>query len=158
MTPETDNSSRPPGLQTLAWSVCQGLYENVISQEEMVRAGDAEAVHDMRVAVRRLRVALSNFAVCFEAERRRAMRAQLGQIADVLGAVRDLDVMLEALKQQKNRLTPEQKKYVGGLSRRLRARRRRRRRKLLAFLQGDEYAAFKRQFPLLMAARGQTAD
>lgn len=156
--PETDNSSRPPGLQTLAWSVCQGLYESIISQEEMVSAGDAEAIHDMRVATRRLRVALSNFAACFDPEKRREMRAQLGQIADVLGAVRDLDVMLEALGQQKNKLSPAQKKYVSGLSRRLRARRRRRRRKLLAFLQGDEYAAFKRQFPLLLAAQSQVAD
>lgn len=124
----------------------------------MVTAGDAEAVHDMRVATRRLRVALSNFAACFDAEKRREMRTQLGQTADALGAVRDLDVMLEALEQQKNKLSPEQKKYVSGLIRRLRARRRRRRRKLLAYLQGDEYATFKQQFPLLMAARSQAAD
>lgn len=158
MTSYSNNSFQADNLAALARSVCEQFYESIISQEEMVTAGDAEAVHDMRVATRRLRVALSNFAACFDAEKRRAMRAQLGQIADVLGAVRDLDVMLEALDPQKNRLTPAQKKYVSGLSRRLRARRLRRRRKLLAFLQGDEYATFKRQFPLLMAARGQTAD
>lgn len=124
----------------------------------MVTAGDAEAVHDMRVATRRLRVALSNFATCFAPENRREMRRQLGHLAAVLGAVRDLDVILEELEQQRNRLSPAQNNYLSSLIRRLRARRRRRRRKLLAYLQGDEYATFKRQFPLLLAAQGQTAD
>lgn len=156
MTSQSHNSSQADNLAALARSVCEQFYENIVSQEERVTAGDAEAVHDMRVATRRLRVALSNFAACFEAEKRRDLRSRLGQMADLLGAVRDLDVMLEALKQQ-HKLSPEQHRYVSGLSRRLRAQRQRRRRKLLAYLQGDEYATFKRQFPLL-TAQGQVAD
>ncbi len=156
MTSQSHNSSQADNLAALARSVCEQFYENIVSQEERVTAGDAEAVHDMRVATRRLRVALSNFAACFEAEKRRDLRSRLGQMADLLGAVRDLDVMLEALKQQ-HKLSPEQHRYVSGLSRRLRAQRQRRRRKLLAYLQGDEYATFKRQFPLL-TAQGQGAD
>ena len=155
MTSQSHNSSQADNLAALARSVCEQFYENIVSQEERVTAGDAEAVHDMRVATRRLRVALSNFAACFEAEKRGDLRTRLGQMADLLGAVRDLDVMLEALKQHK--LSPEQHRYVSGLSRRLRAQRQRRRRKLLAYLQGDEYATFKRQFPLL-TAQGQVAD
>lgn len=63
--------------------------------------GDAEALHDMRVAVRRLRSALQNF----EGEKAAPLvaphlwrelndwRKELGRFGDVLGAVRDGDVL-----------------------------------------------------------------
>jgi CHAD domain-containing protein len=68
-------------------------------------AGDADALHDMRVAVRRLRSALQNFEGEKDASpvaphlRRefKEWRKQLGALGDALGAVRDYDVLNEYL-------------------------------------------------------------
>jgi len=56
---------------------------------------DLEELHEMRVATRRLRAALDFFADVLPL-RARTFRDELGWLAAVLGAVRDLDVQLEA--------------------------------------------------------------
>ncbi len=63
--------------------------------------GDAEALHDMRVALRRLRTTLQNFegegeAPILSSHLRRELklwRAKIGKFGDRLGAVRDFDVL-----------------------------------------------------------------
>jgi CHAD domain-containing protein len=143
------NHFRPAPAETLeqiAKRVFAELYQAILAQEEGVRARDAEAVHQMRVASRRLRVALSNFAACCEPNERRRMRAILGQLADALGGVRDLDVLIEALKQYQTSLPSNEQKNIAALIRRLQARRRRRRHQLDIFLGSEDYAHFKRDF------------
>jgi CHAD domain-containing protein len=67
--------------------------------EPAVRAGDdIEAVHDMRVAGRRLREAGGLFRD-FLPSRALTLRRELRWAADVLGSVRDLDVQREQLAQ-----------------------------------------------------------
>lgn len=62
------------------------------------RAGDdIEALHDMRVASRRLRAALSVFEDLFPVKEFRQIEKEVSQITDALGAVRDADVQLEFL-------------------------------------------------------------
>ena len=73
------------------------LHGLILAQEAGARAGEVEAVHDMRVGIRRLRVALSNFRVCLSREDRQRLKARLEHLANALGGVRDLDVMIEAL-------------------------------------------------------------
>jgi CHAD domain-containing protein len=58
---------------------------------------DSEGVHDMRVASRRLRSALRDFAPYFDA--RKAQRKQLKAVARSLGTVRDEDVAIPALEK-----------------------------------------------------------
>jgi len=62
---------------------------------------DVEGVHDMRVASRRLRSAMRDFAPLLRRGMRRLapMRNDLKKIADVLGAVRDQDVAIMALEK-----------------------------------------------------------
>lgn len=70
-------------------------------------AGDADALHDMRVAIRRLRSALQNFEGAKDAPllgkrlraKMAAQRKKLGKLGDVLGAVRDYDVLDEYLRE-----------------------------------------------------------
>lgn len=64
----------------------------------VLRGDDTRAVHDMRVALRRLRSGMATFAVCFPKRRFRAVREQLRRVARRLGAVRDADVQLAALR------------------------------------------------------------
>jgi CHAD domain-containing protein len=58
---------------------------------------DDEFLHDMRVAVRRIRSALRLLAPHLGAARAASLRAELKWIGDLLGSVRDLDVFLAGL-------------------------------------------------------------
>jgi len=122
------------------------LHQSIVAQEAGSLAGDVEAIHDMRVAIRRLRVALSNFATCALKEDRKRLREQLENLADALGGVRDLDVMIAALKSHLPNRSEEERAALSALIRRLRARRRLRLRVLVNYLRGEEYAGFKREF------------
>jgi CHAD domain-containing protein len=57
-----------------------------------------EAVHDMRVATRRLRAALEVFEPCLPAKRRRKALKRVKALADALGERRDADVAIESLE------------------------------------------------------------
>ena len=69
----------------------------MIVREAGVRSGhDLEDVHGMRVATRRQRAAWRVFGAAFRAGRTKRYRSGLREVAGRLGAVRDLDVLLEA--------------------------------------------------------------
>src|SRR5450759_4776517 len=63
----------------------------------VVAGEDPEQVHAMRVAARRMRAAWRVFGDGFEREARRRYQRDLREIGGRLGAVRDLDVLLEIL-------------------------------------------------------------
>lgn len=65
---------------------------------------DPECLHDLRVAVRRLRSALRLLAEVMGRRRCDSLRAELGWIGRILGAVRDLDVFILNLQAQAARL------------------------------------------------------
>lgn len=153
----SDQAQPTPGesISQVAQSIFAELHQAILSQEKGVLNRDVDAVHDMRVASRRLRVALSNFAVCCEPSERRRMRALQGKLADALGGVRDLDVLVSVLKKYQTTIDPNERKYIATLIRRLRARRLRRYRRLEAFLQSEDYIIFKREFlSVLQLERG----
>jgi len=69
----------------------------MLAREAGVRTGhDLEDVHAMRVATRRQRAAWRVFGAAFRGGRTRRYRKGLREIAGRLGAVRDLDVLIEA--------------------------------------------------------------
>ena len=65
---------------------------------------DPEYLHDLRVATRRLRSALRLLAEVLGPRRCDFLRAELGWIGQILGAVRDLDVFILNLQGQARRL------------------------------------------------------
>ncbi|BCJ52155.1 CHAD domain-containing protein [Actinoplanes sp. NBRC 14428] len=67
------------------------------AQDPSVRAGDAEGVHKMRVATRRLRSTLKTFRDAFDPERAEFLKGELKWLADRLGAVRDGQVLSHKL-------------------------------------------------------------
>jgi len=140
---------RPESVEQLALQVFTNLHRTIISHESGSLVGDVDSVHDMRVAVRRLRVALSNFAVCVAKEERKRLRSRLENLADALGGVRDMDVMIAAMKAWsplRNSQDPDQERAaVSALIGRLRARRRSRLRALVNYLSGEKYTDFKRE-------------
>jgi triphosphatase len=81
----------------LAFAVLRRQLAVVRAKEPGTRLGeDPEELHDMRVATRRLRAALSMFEAVLPV-RAQAFREELGWLARLLGTVRDLDVQLEGL-------------------------------------------------------------
>ncbi len=81
----------------LAYAVIRRQLSVLAAKEPGTRLGeDPEELHDMRVATRRLRAALSLFAEVLPV-RAQAYRTELGWLASVLGAVRDLDVQIDGL-------------------------------------------------------------
>lgn len=61
--------------------------------------GDVESLHDMRVASRRLRAAMSVFAQAYSPKKFRPVERRVAEVTDALGNVRDADVLLEYLEE-----------------------------------------------------------
>ena len=92
----TDISARST-MGDLAFAVLRRQLAVVRAKEPGTRLGeDPEELHDMRVATRRLRAALSLFEGVLPV-RAQLFREELGWLGRLLGAVRDLDVQLQGL-------------------------------------------------------------
>ena len=75
--------------------ICQQYLIQVALNETGVRADeDVEYVHEMRVAVRRMRVALRLYGAYFQPDAIHGFVDDLGRTGRLLGAVRDMDVAL----------------------------------------------------------------
>ena len=59
------------------------------------KSADAEAVHDLRVSIRRLVNCLKAFPEFFSSAGKRKVRRRLGEIMALAGEVRDLDIAIE---------------------------------------------------------------
>ena len=96
--PDLGPTDVSPGatLGELAYAVVRRQLAVLRDKEPGTRLGeDPEELHEMRVATRRLRAALDLFVDVLPI-RVRHFRGEFGWFAGVLGAVRDLDVQLEA--------------------------------------------------------------
>jgi triphosphatase len=68
---------------------------HLMANEAIVRTTpEADAVHQMRVALRRLRAAITLFKAVVEDEQRDQVKAELKWMANLLGEARDLDVYI----------------------------------------------------------------
>lgn len=85
---------------------------------------DAERVHDMRVATRRLRAALEIFEDCFPRKRHRKALKKAKALASALGERRDADVEIELLEGLAGEVAAEDRQALGELIEGLRAQQR----------------------------------
>jgi CHAD domain-containing protein len=73
-------------------------FARMLAREEGTRLGEvAEELHGMRVATRRMRAAFRVFGEAYRPGRTRRYRRDLRDVARRLGAVRDLDVLIQGL-------------------------------------------------------------
>jgi CHAD domain-containing protein len=105
---------------------------------DAVAGGDIEGVHDVRVASRRLRAAMDVAVDCFPAEWYRPLHKNAKEITGALGAVRDLDVQIEALSFQRLHSPPEEWPGIDYLLTELERDRDEARARMLSFLAGVE--------------------
>ena len=101
--------------------------------------GDAEDVHQARVATRRLRSHLRTFASLVDERWATGLSDELRWLGEVLGGVRDADVLLERLESKVARLELIDQKSADLLLERLRADLVHRRELLLVAMRGDRY-------------------
>ena len=87
----------PDRADTLLGAYLRAQYAAIVNNEAGVRQGDPEAVHDMRVACRRLRSTLRSFAAVLDASQVANLGDELKWLAQVLGGVRDGDVLADRL-------------------------------------------------------------
>jgi triphosphatase len=85
----------------------RACLEHLLHNEGAALSGDAEGIHQMRVAERRLRATLSAFAPLLPKETRRWGSSQLRWLADVLGEVRNIDVFAASLLQPARAALPD---------------------------------------------------
>ncbi|SDP56050.1 CYTH and CHAD domain-containing protein [Lentzea jiangxiensis] len=77
------------------------------NQDPRVRRNEHDAVHQMRVATRRMRSALQAFGKILDRERTRALTDELKWLAGVLGTSRDLEVLRKRFEDGLHALPPE---------------------------------------------------
>jgi CHAD domain-containing protein len=122
-----------------------------------VRAGDPDAVHDMRVATRRLRSTLRSYRKLLDRERTEPVRAELRWLGQQLGAVRDSDVLAHRLDTAVAAEPPEL--VVGPVAARIRqhmsARTAKAREDLLAALDSPRYAELLAGVDRVVAVSGE---
>ncbi|HXY43369.1 MAG TPA: CHAD domain-containing protein, partial [Acidimicrobiales bacterium] len=88
------NISASSTVAEVAYAVLRRDAASMLAHEPGTRLGeDIESLHQMRVATRRMRAALSLFETVLPARAGR-VHDELGWLAGVLGAVRDLDIQL----------------------------------------------------------------
>lgn len=78
-------------FKKIAWECIHHLQSN---QDVVLHGADVEGVHQMRVALRRLRSAFVLFRKVLGRENSIALLAELSWLGDVLGKARDLDVFI----------------------------------------------------------------
>jgi CHAD domain-containing protein len=99
----------------LVWAaeVLRTRFDEIVERRGAVLdSDDIEAVHDMRVATRRLRSALRDFAPILRTGPLKPVTRELKKLADLLGAARDQDVAIIALKKLKKK-APDQAVETG---------------------------------------------
>lgn len=95
-----------------AFRAAASHYVNqVTAQQEDTAAGDAAALHAMRVALTRLRAIIAMFSSMVEGDEEMRLAAELKWLHAHLGIVRDLDVALERLAKVRRQVAVDQRAW-----------------------------------------------
>ncbi|PSB55227.1 metal-binding protein [Chamaesiphon polymorphus CCALA 037] len=136
-------ASTPVTLADYIYPAIQKQYITIITLEADVLADeDLEAVHQMRVSLRRLRSQIQAFAPILDIPKVMGVK-QIGQIGRTLGKVRDLDVLQELLKNYRSSLPESEQTHLEKVAATLVKRRRKEISKVKLMLDDREYQYFK---------------
>ncbi len=123
----------------VAFAVLRGQLHIFLAKEGGTRLGeDPEELHDIRVAARRLRAAMSLFAESLPA-RAAGLRDELKWIGRALGAVRDLDVQIQTIREWRAGADGQDRDSLEDVEALLAGRREGARRQLLEALDSPRY-------------------
>lgn len=117
-------------------------YREILLHDPGTRLGDdPDDLHDLRVAVRRLRAILKVAAPPLDEDWADALRDELKWLGNALGGVRDLDVLLAHLRTEQETFPRDEAHAFGSLLIRLERERSEKRRALLNVMRSPRYGA-----------------
>ncbi len=122
------------------------LAQMLLNEEGTRLGADIEALHDMRVATRRMRAAFEVFGDAYEPRVLKAHLRGLRATGRALGKVRDLDVFLEKAHVYGDTLTPGEQEGLQPLLDAWKQQREAARDSMIAYLDGNKYPGFTRKF------------
>lgn len=133
----------------------RALLDQVVGAQR----GEPEAVHQVRVAARRLRSAVSLFSPYISSLRPKVMDDRLKWLGKQAGAVRDLDVLQKLLEKQAAKLDPLMVKDLDPLFEEMRLRRAKAANDLARSLSSSRYKALVARLsaPIAITAPGDAA-
>jgi CHAD domain-containing protein len=130
-------------------------FRRMLYNEPGTRLGeDIEALHDMRVATRRMRAAFQVFAEYYEPKAVAPYQKGLKRTGRALGAVRDLDVFRERTQAYLDTLPPSQQGGLEDFLSVLELQRETARERMIAYLDGEKYLRFTNQFGQFVETEG----
>lgn len=130
-------------LRDWAYLGMEKYFHKAIAYEQKVIADkDPEDLHQMRVGMRRLRSAVTGFAPILDLPPQMSNK-QIGKMARILGELRDLDVLQEALQQYQPQLKAKEQLLLEKALKKLGKRRSKAFKKVKNFLKGKTYKNFK---------------
>ncbi|MGD8821228.1 MAG: CHAD domain-containing protein [Anaerolineae bacterium] len=130
-------------------------YRRMLYNEPGTRWGeDIEALHDMRVATRRMRAAFRVFGSFYERETVAPFRKGLKRTGRALGRVRDLDVFRAKIHTYLNEHSASEEVSLDGLLAELEARRDVARRQMIDYLDSERYIRLVEGFGLFVETEG----
>ncbi len=130
-------------------------FAEMLRHEEGTRLGeDTEALHNMRVATRRLRSAFQVFKRAFNPGALKPYLRGVRLTGLTLGKVRDLDVFLENAAAYLDALPEDEQSSLDPLTNTWVEQRQNARQDMLAYLDSEEYSTFKRKFNAFLKTPG----
>lgn len=136
----TDDQPGKPGVAAVK-AMLTLQHRRMLAHDPGVRLGDdPEDIHQLRVATRRLRSTLRAAGPFLADSRGEDARAELSWLADLLGAVRDLDVLIERVRDERSRLDAQGQPGAARVADLLVAEREAARARLLTAMRTKRYA------------------
>lgn len=90
-------------LLKIANIILLNRFDNLLYYiDEYFNTKDIEPLHNVRIALRRVRYNMELFLVCYEKKLFMRLYNKIEKLQDLSGSVRDLDVFLENIKSLKN--------------------------------------------------------
>jgi CHAD domain-containing protein len=131
--------------QAMGRIIEQRFEEMWAHRDGTILGRDPEELHDMRVGSRRLRAAMDVAVISFPSKYKYYHRT-IKELTDVLGGVRDLDVMREALLAYRDTRPSDERPAVNRMVADIRTQRDGKRAELLAFFQRLDTERFDVRF------------
>ncbi|HTD35424.1 MAG TPA: CYTH and CHAD domain-containing protein [Candidatus Elarobacter sp.] len=136
----------PPKPRSPAREVMRAAFaaslERLVRQDPLLRlSANEDAVHDARVATRRLRSDLRTFRPLLDETYARELRERLRFLQDGFAAARDADVLLARIARHADLLASEDRERAGAILEALRGAREAAYGRMLAMLREPRYAA-----------------
>jgi CHAD domain-containing protein len=154
MPPLRAEDSMAEAGRTVMWT----HFMRMLANESGTREGaDIEFLHDMRVSTRRLRAAFLIFAPYYDEQAITQFNKDMRKAGRTLGAVRDLDVLIEKGRAYEAGLPAAEGTTIRPLVDHWAAQREVARREMFAFLEGKVYPRFVEGFRTFLLTPGMGA-